>query len=108
MQKIRYSKVVFPCRQTFAIEYTDNVVDLILKLLDKNRDTRLGSQNDAQEILQHEWFSDIDITALEAMQLPAPIMPSNRRASGTPDLQRFNVSAQTVSLEQSFIPERAR
>ena len=41
--KIRQSRVVFPDKRKYKIDYSDEFMDIVLKLLDKNRETRLGS-----------------------------------------------------------------
>jgi protein kinase A len=38
--KIRQSKVVFPDKKKYKIEYSDEFVDVVLKLLDKDKDKR--------------------------------------------------------------------
>jgi len=48
-------------------------MDLITRLLDKNPATRLGAANDYQDILNHSWFSDIDMDLLLKKKLEAPI-----------------------------------
>jgi hypothetical protein len=35
--------VVFPDRKKYKIDYSDELMDLILRLLDKNKNTRIGS-----------------------------------------------------------------
>ena len=47
MSKIKHSRIVFPDRRTYTIEYSDEIVDLISKLLKKDRTKRLGATNDA-------------------------------------------------------------
>jgi hypothetical protein len=59
--KIRQSKVVFPDKRKYKIDYSDEFVDLVLKLLDKEKKTRLGSNGDAEEILAHPFFKDLNI-----------------------------------------------
>ena len=50
--KIRQSRVVFPDKRKYKIDYSDEFMDIVLKLLDKNRETRLGSSpNDFQDII---------------------------------------------------------
>lgn len=49
--KIRNSKVVFPDRQQYRVDYTDELQDVILKLLTKERKERLGSHGGMHEIL---------------------------------------------------------
>ena len=41
--KIRQSRVVFPDKRKYRIDYSDEFMDIVMKLLDKNRETRLGS-----------------------------------------------------------------
>ena len=44
------------------------------RLLDKNKDTRLGSNgNDFHEIIAHPFFADIDVDALVNRQLVPPL-----------------------------------
>ena len=43
LQKIQTTSVVFPDRKKYKIDYSDELMDLILRLLDKNKSTRLGS-----------------------------------------------------------------
>ena len=75
MSKIKHSRIVFPDRRTYRIQYSDEVVDLISGLLKKNKDERLGSSSDYREILAHPWFASIDIEALERFEITAPIIP---------------------------------
>ena len=64
LTKIKNSKVVFPDRRKYKIEYSDEVMDLIQQLLIKDKDKRLGSKGDMDEVLSHPWFKDIDFDAL--------------------------------------------
>ena len=75
MSKIKHSRIVFPDRRTYRISYSDEVVDLISKLLKKTKEERLGASTDAAEILAHPWFASLDMTALENFELTAPIIP---------------------------------
>ena len=50
----------FPDKKKYGIEYSDELVNLIGQLLEKDPQKRLGSKNDYQEILGHPWFEDID------------------------------------------------
>ena len=43
VQKIKNSKIIFPDRQHYKIEYSDALVDLVSKLLKKNRLERMGA-----------------------------------------------------------------
>ena len=47
MSKIKHSKIVFPDRKTYKIAYSDEIVDVISKLLRKDKGTRLGAKQDS-------------------------------------------------------------
>ena len=49
-------------------------IDLITKLLKKDKSERLGNK-DVQEIMGHEWFSSINWNNLKAKKLTAPYIP---------------------------------
>lgn len=49
--KIKNCRVVFPDKKKYSVQYSDEFVDLVLKLLNKERKERLGSEADAEEIL---------------------------------------------------------
>ena len=51
-------------------------MDLILKLLDKDKSQRLGSKDDFFEVLSHPFFVDIDIEGLEKKQVIPPFKPN--------------------------------
>ena len=54
--KIQNSKVVFPDRKKYKIEYSDGIMNLIESLLNKDKSKRLGSKDDFVEILSHPYF----------------------------------------------------
>ena len=75
MSKIKHSKIVFPDRKTYRISYSDEIVDLISKLLRKDKSSRLGASGDAEEILAHPWFASIDRDVLMSKNMTPPFMP---------------------------------
>ena len=78
------------CRRTFSPDsflalvqpkyprwFSDDVVDLLKGLLNKNQDDRLGGgDNDAEDIRNHPWFADINWDDVLAKKLNPPIVPS--------------------------------
>ena len=60
LKKIKTAKVLFPDKTKFKIEYSDEIMDLIIKLLDKDRSTRLGTNGGAKEILSLPLFKNLD------------------------------------------------
>ena len=73
--KIQKSKVIFPDKVKYGLDYSDEFVDIIQKLLNKNIKERLGHKNDVHEVLSHPWFSDINIKDIEAQKVTPPVKP---------------------------------
>ena len=65
LMKIKNSKVIFPDKNKYRIEYSDEIVDIICSMLCKDKEKRLGYKNDWEEVLGHPWFKDIDPKKLE-------------------------------------------
>eukprot|EP01116_Phalansterium_solitarium_P015307 TRINITY_DN3369_c1_g1_i4.p1 TRINITY_DN3369_c1_g1~~TRINITY_DN3369_c1_g1_i4.p1 ORF type:complete len:454 (+),score=160.49 TRINITY_DN3369_c1_g1_i4:590-1951(+) len=64
------------------VDIPDHVVpearDLMLKLLQKNKATRLGcgpKGQGAEDVKRHPWFADINFQALEERRAPGPLNP---------------------------------
>ena len=49
-------QVKFPDPVKHGIEMSEEVQDIIMKLLEKDPTKRLGSERDIDEILEHDWF----------------------------------------------------
>ena len=54
---------------------SDELKDLITKLLDKDPKTRLGSTTDADEVVNHAWFRDLDWEGLMNKTIDLPFKP---------------------------------
>lgn len=72
---IKESDVNFPDPVRHKIEVSHDAQDLILRLLDKSRKTRLGAKG-VEEILSHKWFSDLNMEKLLAKELPPAYKPA--------------------------------
>lgn len=72
---IKESDVNFPDPVRHKISVSPNAQDLILRLLDKSRKTRLGA-NGVEEILAHKWFADINMGKLLSKEIPSPYKPA--------------------------------
>jgi hypothetical protein len=57
VNKIKNSKIIFPDRAHYKIEYSDELVDLISLLLKKDRKARLGFQDGVNEVMAHPFFA---------------------------------------------------
>ena len=65
--KIKNVKVKFPDRTKYLIDYSDGIVDVIRRLLEKNKSERLGAKEDFVEVLRHPYFKDdpdLDLNAI--------------------------------------------
>jgi serine/threonine protein kinase len=54
---------------------SDELKDLITRLLDKDPKTRLGSTTDADEVVNHAWFRDLDWEGLMKKTIDLPFKP---------------------------------
>lgn len=78
-QKILCCDVVWPDKNRYIIEYSDEFVDIVHQLLKKDRKERLGSAGGKfgyKDVLAHPWFADIDIKAIESQQMAPPFKPN--------------------------------
>ncbi len=73
-KSIRQAKVTYPVPERHKIYVSPEAQDLINKLLIKNKDKRLGV-NGVKEILEHEFFKDLDIEALLSKKIKPTYMP---------------------------------
>lgn len=74
VSKIKNSKVVFPDRTKYKVDYTDDLMDLVTKLLTKDKDNRLGTGG-VEEVLKHPFFASLDFKELEAQTMTPPFVP---------------------------------
>lgn len=74
LMKIKNAKVVFPDKTQYRIDYSDEIHDLILKLLNKDRKKRLGA-NGMQEVIAHPAFASIDMRKLMKKEILPPFVP---------------------------------
>jgi len=72
---IRQGAIIFPHPVRHGIPMSDDMKDIITKLLDKNQKTRLGTQKDADELVNHPWFAGFDWESLMSKKMDAPFKP---------------------------------
>ena len=73
---IRTSEPKYPGKNHPEIPMSDDCKDFIARCLDKKPDSRLGSSNDVQEVLNHPWLDKINVTNLLKKRIKAPFIPS--------------------------------
>ena len=101
LTKIQKSKVVFPDRNKYKIKFSDEIADLIVKLLERDTTKRLGAKDDFTEVLSHPVFKNISIEELEMNKITPPFKPniSNKDLS-----KYFNVSEEAAVIQDTYIP----
>ena len=108
MEKICGAKIVFPDRKKYQIDFSDTVIDLIEKLLIKDRTKRLGSAGGKDgylEILAHPWFEGLDLELIQARKMEPPYMPN----FGKQDLSElFNVQQTKQAIQDTYIPKASK
>lgn len=105
MMKIQQAKVVFPDRKKYKIDYSDEILDLISRLLEKDKSTRLGSgKDDFVDVLQHPVFKNVNIEDLENKRIPAKFKPNCKK-----DLKKyFNAEDSAAAIGDTYIPKDSR
>lgn len=79
LKKIKTAKVLFPDKTKFKIDYSDEIMDLIIKLLDKDKSTRMGTKGGAKEILSHPLFKKYDYNKVYNKTMEPPFMPDVKK-----------------------------
>ena len=93
--------MLFPDKTKFKIEYSDEIMDLIIKLLDKDRSTRLGSNGGAKEILSHPLFKKYDTKKIYNKTMEPPFMPEIDKSN---EMQFFNMDKGQEAMMDTMIP----
>ncbi len=73
-------------------------MDLIIKLLDKDRASRMGTNGGAKEILSHPLFKKIDMNKVYNKTMEPPFMPDMKKSE---NMKYFNMNKDT---EDTIIP----
>ena len=75
-RKVKTQPVIFPDKKRFNIDYSENLRNLITKLLDKQADSRLGSSDrDYLDIKEHAVFNSVDWDKILQKKIKPKIMP---------------------------------
>jgi len=97
---IMYSIVRFPMKKRVSAE----AQDLILKLLEKNPERRLGSNQGLSEIKAHSFFKSANFDLLTKKKEKAPFTPIIQNKY---DLKYFDSDIISENPEiQAYIPEK--
>lgn len=102
INNIKKEDVIFPDKKKYKIEYSDDFVDCVLKLLNKDKKARLGSENDIEEILEHPYFATLDLDALLKKEIKPPYIP---KFSGKDDMGSYiKLKSGSKDVSDTMIP----
>lgn len=101
MSKIKKSKIVFPHKKKYNIEYSDEVQDIICQFLAKDPSKRLGAEDGIREILAHPWFKSVDTTHILENNIIPPFKPDIEK--GEED-KYFADAKEKFNIADSYIP----
>jgi serine/threonine protein kinase len=78
-------------------------MDLCARLLDRNPDTRIGSNGGAEEVRQHQWLTGVDWEKVYSKQVAPPIDPRKNADNFDPMFTQKAVPPQVIGIEGSGI-----
>ena len=99
--KIRAAELVFPDKKKYKIEYSQDFVDIVKKLLNKDRTQRLGTEGGAAEILSHPWFASLNLEDIKSGAMEPPLKMDCSEENG----YRFFNSKQPQDLAETVLPQ---
>jgi len=102
LMRIQQSKIIFPNKKKYKIEYSEEVQDLICKLLAKKKNKRLGCIEDVEEVLSHPWFADLNIDDILERKATPPFIPE---FEDDLDTKYFNTK---MDFTSTVIPEEKK
>jgi len=101
INNIKKEDVIFPGKK-YKIEYSDDFVDVVLKLLNKDSKKRLGSDGDIDEVLEHPYFQSLDLEALVNKEIKPPYIPE---FTGKDDLGSYiKLKSGSKDVNDTMIP----
>lgn len=103
---IKSKPVFFPDAKKHGIAMSDDCKDFISKCLAKNPKDRLGSQNGVDEIINHPWFSSINIDTLLKKGLNPEFKP--KLSKNILDVSNFDKMFTSDEAVHSVLPMSAQ
>lgn len=102
-QKIQKGDILWPNAKEHGFQFSKEAVDLITKLLHRDRTKRLGTgYNDFEDILAHKFFKGVNIKKIQERKFKAPYIP---KESDFGNEIQIDEQCQKQLLEQDDIPD---
>mmetsp|Transcript_2060 Transcript_2060/g.2319 ORF Transcript_2060/g.2319 Transcript_2060/m.2319 type:complete len:265 (+) Transcript_2060:799-1593(+) len=95
--------VKFPDPVKHKIPMSEEIKDLISKLLEKDPAKRIGTDGGLEEISSHPWFEGFDFEGLNKKELDAPFIP--KLSDDLEDVSNFDEEFTDKDVEHSALPE---
>jgi serine/threonine protein kinase len=76
--KIQHAQIPWPNKEKNGFGFSSTAIDIITKLLTKDKSKRFGAKNDVDEILSHKFFKGINIKHILEKKVKAPFVPKNK------------------------------
>lgn len=95
--------VKFPDPVKHKIPMSEEVKDLISKMLEKDPKNRIGTEGGVDEIQQHPWFEGFDFDKLLNRELDAPMIP--KLSDDLEDVSNFDDEFTDQDVVHSALPE---
>lgn len=102
---IQNAPIRWPNKTKHGIEVSKEAQDLINKMLSKDRKERLGAIKDADEVLEHPWFKDLELSEVVNKKMKAPFVP---QMEGKTDLRNFDPEVVGEGLTESIVPAESK
>lgn len=96
---ITQASIKYPDPKKHGITVSEMAKDIINKLLVKDMEKRLGSTDDVNEIVNHPWFKDLDVSKILNKEISPPFKPEMK--SGKYDTSYFDQSVTWLEPRES-------
>ena len=103
--KLRQSRVVFPDKKKYKIDFSDEFQDIVIRLLEKNKADRLGTSGDFEEIINHPFFNGIDKEKLMRREYEPPFKVDWNNNENGFDKKYFNTKQNPADLTETILPQ---
>lgn len=97
--------VKFPDPVKHKIPMSEEIKDLLSKLLEKDPKDRIGTEGGVDEIIAHPWFEGFDFEKLLNKELEAPMIP--KLSDNLDDVSNFDNEFTEQEIEHSKLPDSA-
>lgn len=97
---IQKATIKYPDPKKHGISVSPEAQDLINRLLEKDMDKRLGSEDDVDEVLAHPWFKGLDKDDILEKVVDPPFKP--HLEEGKYDTTHFDESVTSLEPRESF------